>query len=339
MDPSASSRSPAIDESGGKASSAAACASSPGGGASGPMYPSEVAAMQQMRWMQAMQQAATFAAAGRGYPFPYPGMHPGMHPEMQPGLFGMMPMVGGGQMAFNDDTMGAGGQAKGGKGFGKGYGKGFGKGFGKGKGKGKVKGKGFGKFGKGGKGTNGEEAGAELQDGVSEGGDAQLGEKSETSISDAQRAARLRFEKDVLDRLQGRWQDADEDSTTYLVDGNLCSVSGGDTGRVFRNRLFVFGHEMCWDARRFWHYLDLKALFASGDTVERAEWKPAKDSPPTREIVWLKLPDLPDLPKDPEAEDSDAVAEDPASGDVGGVAPEPFNSEVAAGTEDASFVS
>merc|ERR1712008_244102 len=105
-------------------------------------------------------------------------------------------------------------------------------------------------------------------------------------------SAQQRVEKDLLDRVQGAWIDAADPETTYMVEGSLCSVSGGS--RVFRNRIGLYGGDLCWDARRFWHYLNVPALPPSGDLVERVEWNPGEGSPPTKQIVWLRAPDQPD---------------------------------------------
>mmetsp|Transcript_73776 Transcript_73776/g.186550 ORF Transcript_73776/g.186550 Transcript_73776/m.186550 type:complete len:404 (-) Transcript_73776:413-1624(-) len=205
---------------------------------------------------------------------------------------------------------------------GKGKGKGK-KGKGKGKGKGKFKGKGKGEDGEGGdkdgEKKEGEEGGAEgeakeksgVGSIVSAQREARQREEGRFSpIVSAQRDARMRFEKDVLDRIQGRWVDETDSNTTYVVEGNVCSVSSGDGGRGFRNRLSVYGVEMCWDARRFWHYLNLQELYAAGDNVEKLEWNPAKDSPPTQQIVWLKAPPLPE--GEEEAKEEDEAKEEEA---------------------------
>jgi len=185
---------------------------------------------------------------------PFPGMFPGMP---------MGPFMGKGQ-GMNPY---AGFDAKGKGKFGKGKGK-FGKG----------KGKGF----KGGKGKDGDKDGAEG------------GEREVSPIVLAQREARARFEKSILDKIQGRWQDEADPETTYTVEDNTCAVSSGEGSRGFRNRLSVYGVELCWDARRFWHYLDLKEFNAAGDEPEKLTWNPGKDSPPTQTIVWKKLPPLPE---------------------------------------------
>jgi len=113
-------------------------------------------------------------------------------------------------------------------------------------------------------------------------------QRDRSAISQAQRSAQQRFERDLLERVQGSWADASDPNTTYAVEGSLCSVSGGENSRVFRNRLGVYGGELCWDARRFWHYLNLSALPPLGEVVERVEWNPGEGSPPTRPIVWIR---------------------------------------------------
>mmetsp|Transcript_28978 Transcript_28978/g.75331 ORF Transcript_28978/g.75331 Transcript_28978/m.75331 type:complete len:335 (+) Transcript_28978:1129-2133(+) len=132
-------------------------------------------------------------------------------------------------------------------------------------------------------------------------------------IASAQREARLRFEKDILDRMQGRWGDEADPNITYVVEGSICSVSSGDGGRGFRNRLSVYGVEFCWDARRFWHYLNLPELYSQGEIAEKLEWNPAKDSPPTTQIVWNRLPPLPEVEeeaKEGEGEKKEEKAEE-----------------------------
>lgn len=210
--------------------------------------------------------------------------------------------------------------------------------FAKGKGKkGKGKPKGYGAYGKGkgkfkGKDADGEGDKADDGDDAAEGEGKEEGyerspkrenrfspivnaqreahhrfekESRVSPIVNAQREARQRFEKDILDKIQGRWVDEADPNTSYVVEGNICSVSSANGGRGFRNRLSVYGVEMCWDARRFWHYLNLQELHKPGDPPERLEWNPAKDSPPTQQIVWLKAPPLPEGETD--AEDKPAA--------------------------------
>lgn len=94
---------------------------------------------------------------------------------------------------------------------------------------------------------------------------------------------------------------AQEDpNISYLVEGGICSVSGQST-RVFRNRLSVYGGELCWDARRFWHFMNFSALPPAGERVERVEWNPGQGSPPTKQIIWLRTDDA------DEAEPADAA--------------------------------
>lgn len=154
-------------------------------------------------------------------------------------------------------------------------------------------------------------------------------QRDRSSIQQAQRSAQQRFEKDLLDRVQGAWIDAGDPETTYVVEGGLCSVSGGS--RVFRNRIGLYGGDLCWDARRFWHYLNVEALPPAGDLVERVEWNPGEGSPPTKQIVWLRAPDQ------PEQQEVSALTEEPEDGkgedDEGqGEVAEP---EVAASTAEA----
>jgi len=283
-----------------------ATAPAPAGGASAQQM--EYMQRAQMEYMQRLQYAQAQAAMARS---PYP--------QMQGyGGYGMGPQAGYGGMGKGGDA-GFGGY---GGGFFEGKGKGK-KGKGKGKGKGKFKGKGKGEDGEGGdkdgEKKEGEEGGAEgeakeksgVGSIVSAQREARQREEGRFSpIVSAQRDARMRFEKDVLDRIQGRWVDETDSNTTYVVEGNVCSVSSGDGGRGFRNRLSVYGVEMCWDARRFWHYLNLQELYAAGDNVEKLEWNPAKDSPPTQQIVWLKAPPLPE--GEEEAKEEDEAKEEEA---------------------------
>lgn len=187
-------------------------------------------------------------------------------------------------------------------------GKGKGK-FRKGKGKGKGKGKRFDNEGEEGEKKEGEEG--EKKEG--EEGEKREYKKPSTiagaqreayfrsdsrfaPIVNAQRDARLRFEKDVLDRIQGYWADEADPKVSYFVEGNICSVSSGDGGRGFRNRLSVYGHDLCWDARRWWHFLNLQDMYAQGDNIERLEWNPPKDSPPAQQVIWKKSEAPPDVP-------------------------------------------
>jgi len=145
-------------------------------------------------------------------------------------------------------------------------------------------------------------------------------QRDRSSIQQAQRSAQQRFEKDYLDRVQGAWVDAADPETTYMVEGGLCSVSGGS--RVFRNRIGLYGGDLCWDARRFWHYLNVNALPPAGELVERVEWNPGEGSPPTKQIVWLRAPDQPErqeastLPGEPEDDKKDGQEGDAAEPEV-----------------------
>jgi len=289
----------------------------PGGGAgtAPAMHPQQMqqaamqqhmAMMRQMQMMQAQMQAAA-AAASRGFPFGQlqPGYAQGAMPsvggQMAPGAYGYAPYSGAG------DATNFGGSPGKGAGRGKGFGKGFkGKGKGKSSGRGSTRPKGEGEEADG----DGEAAGEGSDE--EEGARASRGQPS--VISQAQRSARLRFEKDVLDRIQGRWTDESSPETTYTVEGNLVAVAGAEqSGRVFRNRLGVYGYEICWDARRFWHYLDLQALYAAGDQVDKVQWAPGKDSPPTQAITWLRAPPLPEGEAEGEEGEEGAKAEGDAA--------------------------
>lgn len=181
------------------------------------------------------------------------------------------------------------------KGACKGKGKGKDKGKGKGKDKGKGKGKGFTGFPAGGD-FNGSPLGPSSMLPVDpsdprrqiELAQRRAKQRDRCSISQAQRSAQQRFERDLLDRVQGCWVDESDPTTTYEVNGSMCLVTSGDTTRVFRNRISTFGGELCWDAKRFWHYLDLSSLPPVNEQVERVEWNPGEGSPPTRTIVWLR---------------------------------------------------
>eukprot|EP00913_Durusdinium_trenchii_P028075 g26322.t1 len=110
-------------------------------------------------------------------------------------------------------------------------------------------------------------------------------QRDRAAINQAQRSAQQRFEKDLLDRVQGKWTDEEDPSISYHVEGSICSVSGGPGApRTFRNRLSVYGGELCWDAKRFWHNLNFNALPALGEEVERVEWNPGPGSPPTKQM-------------------------------------------------------
>merc|ERR1719424_2590776 len=204
-----------------------------------------------------------------GSPYPVPG-YPGAAPDM--GGMGM------GGMGMGMGGMGGKGPVDGkGKGkFGKG---GFGKGFG---GKGK---KGGGK----GKSKDGEEGEGEGAEGEETADRVPRVRKDEPPIVRAQREARERAEAIILKQLQGRWVDKADENITYTVEGNTCSVANKNGGRVFHNRLSMYGVEFCWNAKRFWHDVNLRALQALGDEIaETVEWNPGKSSPPAEQIVWLR---------------------------------------------------
>lgn len=195
----------------------------------------------------------------------YPGAAPYPGAMGMPGYPGAAPYMGG--MPMQAGLPGAG--APGGKGK---FGKGGGKGFGKGK-------KGFGK--------------GKSKDDDAEGEDGEKGprvRKDEPPIVKAQREARERAEASILKQLQGRWVDAADDKVRYKVEGNTVSVSNKDGGRVFHNRLSMYGVEFCWNAKRFWHDVNLKDLQAQGDEPEKVEWNPGKNSPPAEQIVWNRAP-------------------------------------------------
>lgn len=199
-------------------------------------------------------------------------------------------------------------------------------GFGGGKGKGK-----FSKGGMGGKGKKGGFKGGKSKgkgdDDDGEGGDAAEGDeeterpprvrRDEPPIVKAQREARERAEEGILKYLQGRWVDAADSNITYTVEGNTCSVANKNApgGRVFHNRLSMYGVEFCWNAKRFWHDINLPALKAQGDEPEKVEWNPGKTSPPAEQIIWLKAPPEPEEPEKVDATDegqNEATAAAPA---------------------------
>eukprot|EP00438_Fugacium_kawagutii_P034877 Skav225573 [mRNA] locus=scaffold81:532300:532941:+ [translate_table: standard] len=144
----------------------------------------------------------------------------------------------------------------------------------------------------------------------------QAQQRDRAAIISAQKSAQQRFEKDLLDRVQGQWKDGEDATISYLVEGGVCSVSG-QSSRTFRNRLSVYGGDLCWDAKRFWHYLNLNALPPNGEEVERVEWNPGQGSPPTKKIIWVRSTE--------EAEDVQEAEEGEAGGvegDGSGVQPE-----------------
>lgn len=261
-----------------------------------------------------MQQQMMMSPGGYGM-YPQGGQFmQGMPGGMPGGMAGYMAAAngGGGAGCYGGCSKGSFGGYKGddGKGKGSGFGKGK-KGFGKG---------GFGKGGfvSGQKGKDdGEKGSGKGKDGLwtppdvdgdhryaIEAAQRRAKQRDRSAISQAQRSAQQRFEKDMLERVQGSWIDEAEPTTAYVVEGSMCSVSGGGNERVFRNRLGVYGGDLCWDARRFWMTLDMAALPPVGDEVERVEWKPGEGSPPTKPIVWLKG----EPPKIENAEEGDAEA-------------------------------
>mmetsp|Transcript_2215 Transcript_2215/g.4666 ORF Transcript_2215/g.4666 Transcript_2215/m.4666 type:complete len:319 (+) Transcript_2215:124-1080(+) len=272
--------------------------------------------------MMSMQQAMYNRGSYGGYPG---AMYP-----MQPYAAG-----GGGQgMGGAQGCGGYGSWGYGGGGGGYGGGKSNGQGKG-GKGKGKGRGKGF-FSGEKGYDKGGSMAGAydlwkpegsvDIYDGTDprraiEIAQRRAKQRDRSAISVAQRCAQQRFEQNLLDRIQGRWIDESDPGCTYVVEGSLCSVSSTANPRVFRNRITLYGGELCWDARRFWHYLKIDSLPALGEEVARVEWIPGEGSPPTQPITWLKATSQEeDAPGDGEApreegeegDEAEAPAEDSA---------------------------
>ncbi|CAE7813627.1 unnamed protein product [Symbiodinium sp. CCMP2592] len=185
---------------------------------------------------------------------------------------------------------------------------GKGKGEGRGRGKGKGKGKGYGYKGA----RDWDESDPRRQIELAQ---RRAKQRDQSAISQAQRSAQLRFEKDLLDRVQGRWIDEEDPSVTYVVEGGICAVSGGENIRTFRNRLSVYGGELCWDARRFWHNLNFSALPPPEEEVNRVEWNPAQGSPPTKQIIWVRAPDVEEAV--PEGAEGDTLEAAGADGNVG----------------------
>jgi len=233
--------------------------------------------MQQMHQAQLRQQVAymqqAMMAGYPGYPMtPYPGA-PAYGGQAYGGqVYGGLPQEGGCYSGYSGYS---------------GYtGKGKGK-FGDSKGKGK---KGYGKGGKkGDEDKVGDEAGKEDDEG---GEVAPRVRPDEPPVVRAQREARERTEAAILKQLQGRWIDAADSAITYVVEGNTCSVTNENAERVFHNRLSMYGVDFCWNARRFWHNLDLKVLESNdrnsdGQPAE-VEWNPGKSSPPATQIIWLR---------------------------------------------------
>lgn len=147
----------------------------------------------------------------------------------------------------------------------------------------------------------------------------QAQQRDRAAIISAQKSAQQRFEKDLLDRVQGKWKDEEDPTISYHVEGSVCSVSGQST-RTFRNRLSIYGGELCWDAKRFWHNLNFNALPPSGEEVERVEWNPGQGSPPTKQIIWIRSTE-----EDEEVagEDGSGVPPEEAAEAVEAVAAEP----------------
>jgi len=115
-------------------------------------------------------------------------------------------------------------------------------------------------------------------------------QRDKGAIQQAQKSAAMRFEKDIVDRLQGQWYDASDPIASYVVEGSMCHVSAGENARIFRNRLVVFNGELCWDAKRYWHKLNMDSLPPLGEEVESLEWSPGEGSPPPKAIVWQRKP-------------------------------------------------
>eukprot|EP00449_Zooxanthella_nutricula_P030325 CAMPEP_0198494688 /NCGR_PEP_ID=MMETSP1462-20131121/4766_1 /TAXON_ID=1333877 /ORGANISM="Brandtodinium nutriculum, Strain RCC3387" /LENGTH=297 /DNA_ID=CAMNT_0044223433 /DNA_START=41 /DNA_END=934 /DNA_ORIENTATION=+ len=251
---------------------------------------------QMMAQMMAGQAGQGGAYAGGMYPAaPYPqqggqagapkgGFQPGGEQQGRPMKGGMK-----------------GEKGEKGKGKSDGKGKGFGKGFGKSKGKGYGGyggydgGYGGGCMGCGDYGGPPNFATAWTPDSPEKEAAKQVGLaqrkaalRDKTAISQAQRNAQMRFEKDMYDKVQGTWIDEEDPTTCYTVEGSLCTVSGGENARVFRNRISMYNGELVWDARRFWHSLNLKDLPANKEDIKRLEWVLGQGSPQTRDIVWLR---------------------------------------------------
>jgi len=249
-----------------------------------------LAYMQQYQQAQLRQQVAYMQQAMMGGPSPYP----------MPGYPGAAPYMGGMPM-----------QPQGGLGLGLG-----------GKGKGKFsKGSGFGGKGKGkgkGKRDDGEDGDGEKAEGDEETERVIRIRKDEPPIVKAQREARERAEKVILDKLAGRWVDEADAEVTYTVEGNTVSVANKSGGRVFHNRLSMYGVEFCWNAKRFWHDVNLKELYSAPDEPEKVEWNPGKGSPGSQ-IVWLRAPPEPEKPEkdeEEEAAEGQKAAEDAPSAEA-----------------------
>jgi len=235
------------------------------------------------------------------------GSYAGMYPPTSP--YPQGDATGGGQAdAYGQSAYGGG--MKGGKGKGSNGGKG--RGFG---GKGGWKGGGYGGYGGGGYGGYGGGYGGNYSGGgygsapnfagawtpESAAANAEVDTtrqieiaqrrakfRERSAISQAQRSAQMRFEKDLLDRVQGNWIDESDNTVGYVVEGSMCTVSGGENARVFRNRISLYNGELCWDARRWWHKLNITSLPPGGAPVERVEWMLGEGSPMVKDIVWIR---------------------------------------------------
>lgn len=241
----------------------------PTGGRGGAAGPGTAASIQaaQLQALHTMRSMGGFPGPMYGFPSPYPQ-------GIKGGSGMMMAGAPGGYGTYS---------GWGGSGFGGGYAGGA-KGSGRGKGKGK------------GKGWKGGAPPFSETDWLPEGdprrqieiAQRRAKQRDRAAIAQAQRSAQLRFESDVLSRVQGHWIDESDPSTTYFVEGGQCTVSGGENTRTFRNRISVYNGELCWDARRFWHNLNLNALPPAGEEVYRVEWLPAEGSPAAATIVWVR---------------------------------------------------
>merc|ERR1719416_150146 len=135
---------------------------------------------------------------------------------------GAMPGMGGGFNKGGGKGKGDHHYFKGGKGFkdgGKGFkGKGFKgeKGFDKGEGKGK-----YGGFGGDGAYDFSGDPRRQIQLAQRRAKGRERG-----AIQQAQKSAQLRFEKDLLDRVQGSWVDESDNTSGFVVEGSICAVSG-----------------------------------------------------------------------------------------------------------------
>lgn len=252
-------------------------ASMPGG-----MMP--MAQQVQQAQMQAMQQAMPQGYAGGTYTgYGFQGYAMPQHAASGSGYNSWTGQPGqyqGGFAAPQSQVAPQKGFGKGGKAFGKGKGKGFSKGSGPGA------------------GADSRQpwdlSGSDDPRRQIELAQRKAKQRDREAIIQAQRSALQRFERDHMERLQGRWYDATDPNTTYTVDGPLLSVAGGEGERVFRNRLAVFNGDICWDARRFWHKLNVDTLPPVGEEVQRVEWTPGEGSAPTKPVVWQRTP--PDRP-------------------------------------------